>query len=125
MERSPSTLLHGSRVGARSRIGEEVRPYPEPLDAAVPFKANAACRHPVPKQRHRVTDWAEYDAALRQRGSLAVWSTDAAIAAWRAEPRATPGGQPHHSALAIVTALALRAVFRLALRQTEGLIGSI
>ena len=92
---------------------------------AVPFKANAARRHHIPKQRHRVTNWAEYDAALRQRGSLTVWFTEAAIAAWRAEPRTTPGGQPHYSALAILTALTLRAVFRLALRQTEGLIGSI
>jgi hypothetical protein len=91
----------------------------------VPFKANAARRHRISKQRHRVTDWAEYDAALRRRGSLTVWFTDAAIAAWRAEPRATPGGQPHHSALAIATALTLRAVFRLALRQAEGLIGSV
>ena len=32
---------------------------------------------------------------------------------------------PRYSALAITTALTLRAVFRLALRQTEGLIGSI
>jgi hypothetical protein len=38
---------------------------------------------------------------------------------------ATPGGQPHYSDLAITTALTLRAVFRLPLRQTEGLIGSI
>ena len=91
----------------------------------VPFKANAACRHHIPKQRHRVTNWAEYDAALRQRGSLTVWFTEAAVAAWRAVPRTTPGGQPHYSALAILTALTLRAVFRLALRQTEGLIGSI
>jgi hypothetical protein len=45
--------------------------------------------------------------------------------AWRAEPRTTPGGQPHYSALAISTALTLRAVFHLGLRQTEGLIGSI
>src|SRR3954469_21406961 len=92
---------------------------------AVPFKANAARRHRIPRQRHRVTNWAEYDAALRQRGSLTVWFTDAAIAAWRAEPRATPGGQPHYSALAITTALTLRAVFRLALLGTEGLIASI
>ena len=91
----------------------------------MPFKANARRRHRIPKQRRRVTNWAEYDAGLRQRGSLTVWSTDAAITAWRAEPRTTPGGQPHHSALAIATALTLRAVFRLALRQTEGLIGSI
>ena len=94
-------------------------------DSTVPFKANAARRHRIPKQRHRVTNWAEYDAALRQRGSLTVWFTEEAIAAWRAEPRTTPGGQPHYSALAITTALTLRAVFRLALRQTEGLIGSI
>jgi hypothetical protein len=91
----------------------------------VPFKANTARRHHIPKQRHRVTNWAEYDDSLRQRGSLTVWFTDAAIAAWRAMPRTTPGGQPHYSALAILTALTLRAGFRLALRQTEGLIGSI
>jgi len=72
-----------------------------------------------------VTNWAEYDAALRQRGSLTVWFTEEAIAAWEAEPRTTPGGQPHYSDLAITTALTLKAVFRLALRQTEGLIGSI
>jgi hypothetical protein len=91
----------------------------------VPFKANPARRHRIPKQRHRVTNWAEYDAALRRRGSLTVWFTEEAIAAWRAEPRTTRGGQAHYSALAIRTALTLRAVFRLALRQTEGLIGSI
>jgi hypothetical protein len=91
----------------------------------VPFKANAACRHHIPRQRHRVTNWPAYDAALRGRGSLTVWFTDEAVAAWRAEPRTTPGGQPHYSALAITTALTLRTVFRLALRQTEGLIGSI
>jgi hypothetical protein len=91
----------------------------------VPFKANAARRHRIPKQRHRIMNWAEYDAALRQRGSLTVWFTEEAIAAWRAEPRTTRGGQPHYSPLAIRTALTLRAVFRLALRQTEGLIGSI
>src|SRR3954466_9794646 len=91
----------------------------------MPFKANADRRHHIPKQRRRVTNWAEYDAALRQRGSLTVWFTEAAVAAWEAEPRATPGGQPHYSDLAITTALTLKAVFRLALRQTEGLIGSI
>lgn len=91
----------------------------------MPFKANQERRHHIAKQRHKVTNWAEYDAALRQRGSLTVWFTDAAIAAWHAERRTTRGGQPYYSALAIKTALALRAVFRLALRQTEGLIGSI
>ena len=91
----------------------------------MPFKANADRRHHIAKQRRRVTNWKEYDAALRRRGSLTVWFTDGAIAGWRAAPRVTPGGQPHYSPLAITTGLTLRAVFRLALRQTEGLIGSI
>src|SRR3954468_13701576 len=91
----------------------------------MPFKINAARRHHIPKQRRRVTNWAEYDAALRQRGSLTVWFMEAAVAAWRAEPRTTRGGQPWYSELAILTALTLKAVFRLALRQTEGLIGSV
>jgi len=55
----------------------------------VPFKTNADRRHHIPKQRHQVTNWREYDEALRQRGSLMVWFTPAAIAGWRAEPRTT------------------------------------
>ena len=91
----------------------------------MPFKLNQDRRHHIPKQKHRVTNWPAYDAALRQRGSLAVWFSEEAIAAWRAEPRTTRGGQASYSPLAIMTALTLRAVFRLALRQTEGLIGSL
>src|SRR3954454_19655174 len=91
----------------------------------MPFKANRERRHRIPKQRHRVTNWAVYDASLRARGSLMVWFTTEAIEAWRAEPRTGRGGQPRYSSLAIMTGLTLRAVFRLALRQTEGLIGSV
>ncbi len=91
----------------------------------MPFKANADRRHHIPRQRFKVTNWREYDASLRGRGSLTVWFTEEVIAAWKAEPRTTRGGQPTYSGLAILTALTLRAVFRLALRQTEGLIGSV
>jgi hypothetical protein len=91
----------------------------------MPFKANAARRHHIPRQKRKVTNWKEYDASLRQRGSLTVWFSDEAIAGWQATPRTTRGGQAWYSPLAILTALTLRAVFRLALRQTEGLIGSI
>src|SRR3954465_5953457 len=91
----------------------------------MPFKANRDRRHRIPKQRHRVTNWAAYDAGLRARGSLTVWFTPEAIEAWRAEPRTGRGGQPRCSALASTTARILRAVFRWALRQAEGLIGSV
>lgn len=91
----------------------------------MPHKANAARRHHIPRPKRTVTDWAEYDAALRQRGSLTLWVSEAAIEQWKAAPRRTPGGQASYSDLAITTALMLRAVFRLALRQTEGLLASI
>src|SRR5215218_6379667 len=91
----------------------------------MPFKANADRRHRIPRQRHRVTNWPAYEAGLRARGSLTVWFTAEAVEAWRAEPRAGRGGQPRYSPLAIATALTLRAVFRLALRQTEGLVASV
>src|SRR5208283_5324058 len=81
--------------------------------------------NPHPQTEAQGDELGAYDESLRQRGSLTVWFTDEAIAAWRAAPRTTRGGQPWYSPLAIVTALTLRAVFRLALRQTEGLIGSI
>ena len=91
----------------------------------MPFKHHAKHRHHIPKPRYRITNWSEYDAALRQRGSLTVWFTEDAIAAWRAAPRTTPGGQTRYSDLAIETALTLRTVFHQPLRQTEGLVGSL
>jgi len=91
----------------------------------MPFKLHSKGRRHIPRQRHRVTNWREYDVCLRNRGNLTIWFTPDAIAGWKAQPRTTPGGQRHYSNLAIETALTLRAVFRLALRQSEGLIGSI
>src|SRR4051812_7190567 len=78
----------------------------------VPFKLNQDRRHHIPRQARQVTNWPAYDASLRQRGSLTVWFTDEAVEAWAAEPRTTRGGQAWYSALAILTALTLRAVFR-------------
>ena len=108
-------------VGGTSGSGSESR-GPLTWDA---LKANADRRHRIPRQRFEVTNWREYDASLRGRGSLMVWFTAEAIASWKAEPRTTWGGQPTYSGLAILTALTLRSVFRLALRQIEELIGSV
>jgi hypothetical protein len=79
---------------------------------------------PKHKAKYRVGNWAAYDAALRARGDLTVWFDEAAIAARNAPPSGSLGGQRRYSDLAIVTALALRAVFHLVLRQTEGFVGS-
>ncbi|WP_242693463.1 transposase, partial [Sabulibacter ruber] len=82
-------------------------------------------RHRIPKAHYRVTNWQAYEAGLRQRGSLTIWFTEEAVAAWRAGPRTTPGGQARYSDLAVETALVLRAVFHQPLRQTEGLVASL
>src|SRR4051794_3756481 len=92
---------------------------------ALPFKLNQDRRHHIPEQKRKVTNWRDYDESLRRRGSLTVWFSDEAVEAWEAERRTSRGGQPEYSDLAILTALTFKAVFRLAYRQTEGLIGSV
>src|ERR1700688_722831 len=91
----------------------------------MPYKFNEGRRHKIPKARYRVTNWPEYDAALARRGSVTVWFTEEAVAAWHARATGERGGQPIYSAIAIETSLALRLVFHQPLRQTEGLLRSI
>ena len=87
--------------------------------AGMPFKLDAARRHRIPRRRDRVTNWPAYEAGLRRRGDLTFWIDDAALAGWQTSRRATPGGQPRYSDLAIERVLTLRLVFHLALRQAE------
>ena len=92
---------------------------------ALPFKLNQDRRRHIPEQKRKVVNWRDYDESLRRRGSLTVWFSDEVIEAWKASPRTGRGGRPEYSDLAILTGLTLKAVFRLAYRQTEGLIGSV
>ena len=91
----------------------------------MPHKFNANRRDKIPKQKHRVTNWAEYNEGLRRRGDLTVWISEDSLALWAAPRRTTPGGQPRYSDLAIELCLTLGLVFKLALRQTQGLMRSI
>jgi hypothetical protein len=91
----------------------------------MPNKHNDDRRHHIPKMRFQVTNWAAYEAGLRRRGSLTLWVSDAATAAWRAVPRTTQGGQARYSDTAIETAVMVRLVFHQPLRQTEGLLSSL
>src|SRR5919206_230526 len=131
-----SAALMRTPVSTTTLIANATRPLPSPDRCSrtalsrpgmptLPFKLNQDRRHHIPEQKRRITNWREYDESLRRRGSLTVWFSDEAIEAWAAAPRTGRGGQPEYSALAILTALTLKAVFRLAYRQTEGLIGSV
>lgn len=91
----------------------------------MPFKHNAARRHRIGKMKLKVTNWREYEAGLRRRGSLTLWVAGEALSSWQAPKRVTRGGQPRYSDLAIETALTLGLAFGLRLRQTEGLLASV
>ena len=91
----------------------------------MPYKANEACRHKIPWARYKVTNWPEYDRALQRRGSLTVWVTPEALAAWQ-PPRTRQRGRPRdYSDVAIETGHLLRLAFGRPWRQTEGLLRSI
>ena len=81
--------------------------------------------HPKYKTKYHVGNWPAYDRALVQRGDITVWLAPDVIAAWEAVGVGTRGGQLQYSDLAIETALTLRLIFHLPLRQTEGFLTSI
>jgi len=81
--------------------------------------------HPKYKTRYRVTNWPEYERGLVQRGDFTAWLSPAAIEAWNAKPSRRRGAPRKYSDLAIETALMLRLVFHLPLRQTEGFLNSL
>ncbi len=91
----------------------------------MPYQAKQAQRHPFPKMRYQVKNWREYDQALQNRGSLTVWVTPEAIAAWQAPPTGQRGRSPFYSNLAIETGHLLRLAFGRPWRQTEGLLRSV
>src|SRR3954466_172291 len=74
----------------------------------MPYKANEPRRHKIPRARYKVRNWPEYDRALQQRGSLMVWVTPEALAAWH-PPRTGQRGRPRdYSDAAIETGHLLR-----------------
>ena len=84
---------------------------------------NEPRRHRVLRARYKVEN--EYDAAVRQRGSLTVWVTPEAIAAWTPAQTGRRGWPPTYSDVAVETGLMLRLAFGRPWHQTEGLLGSV
>ena len=81
------------------------------------------------KKAYRVRNWREYEAGLRNRGSLTVWIslTTGKLVNWDAPRprRRKPGRQRKYSNHAIETAVTLGMVFHLSSRQSEGLLRSL
>ncbi len=81
--------------------------------------------HPKYKTKYRVGNWADYDRSLVGRGNLTFWLSPDAIRKCDAQPTRCRRGQRKYSGLAIGTALILRLLFRLPLRQVEGCLRSL
>ena len=81
--------------------------------------------HPKYKTRYRVANWAIYNEALVRRGDVTVWVAPEAVAAWTPGRSGTRGGQRRYLDVAIETALTLRLIYHLPLRQAEGFLNSL
>lgn len=78
------------------------------------------------KQIYHIRNWAEYNAALIQRGSFTVWLDEAIIVQWyNAEQNGRRGASNTYSDLAIQCALTLKEVYRLPLRATQGFLSAL
>ena len=78
------------------------------------------------KQTYRICNWAEYNAALIQRGSFTWWLDEALIERWYNIEKSGRRGAPNtYSDVAIQCALTLKAVYRLPLRATQGFLNSV
>lgn len=73
--------------------------------------------------KYRTTNWSEYNAALKNRGSLDVWFNPEMY--WYALPDGRPGRPLRFSDRAIEFCLTLKGLFQLPLRQVSGLVQSL
>ena len=73
--------------------------------------------------RYRTTNWSSYTAALRKRGSLLIWLDKDMI--WLAPHDGSPGRPALFSDAAIQFCLTIKALFKLPLRQTTGMVASL
>ena len=81
--------------------------------------------HPTYTTKYRVANWPTYNQALVRRGDVTVWLAPEAIAAWTPRRNGRRGGQRRYSDLAIETALTLRLIYHLPLRQAEGFLHAL
>jgi hypothetical protein len=94
-------------------------------DNQVPKKQKKVKKPQAAKEKYRLINWPEYNKALISRGIVTLWLSEATLANWYYQGPRAPGGLFRYSDECIKAALALKAVFRLAFRQTQGLIQSI
>ena len=81
--------------------------------------------HPSYKTKYRIANWPACNRAIVHRGDVTVWVSSEAITAWTPRRSGQRGGQRRYSDLAIETALTLRLLNHLPLRQAEGFLHAL
>jgi hypothetical protein len=83
----------------------------------------------VKRGTYKVTNWAQYNSALKQRGSLDIWISGDMLDSWEqqlAKQNNGKNGAPYHYPNSFIElVLQLGAVFHQPLRQTQGLALSV
>ncbi len=79
---------------------------------------------PRKRTQYKTTNWAQYNAALKRRGSLLVW-IDPTMQWYANAANGRAGRDQIFSDAAIQCCLTLKCLFQLPLRQTIGLVGSL
>lgn len=72
-----------------------------------------------------MTNWPEYNNALRRHGDITIWFAEEAIAQWHSAKTGARGRAQKYSDLAIEAAPFIPQVFQLPLRQTKGFMNSL
>jgi hypothetical protein len=93
----------------------------------MPHKLKDPYRHKFNKAQYRLTNWPDYNEALKSRGKITIWFTEDIIKEWyyKSNKKKTPGREKTYSNLAIFTMRVFGTVYGQRLRQTEGLVEDI
>lgn len=93
----------------------------------MPYKLKDPYRHKFNQSQYHLSNWPEYNLALKSRGNINIWFTQDIIEGWyhKLGQKKTHGRQKIYSDLAINTMRLLGTIFNQRLRQTEGFVESI
>ena len=81
--------------------------------------------HPKYRNKYKIHNWRAYERSLINRGDLTLWFSEDVILSWSSNLIQRIGRPKIYSDLAIETALTIRLLFKLPLRQTVGFLNSI
>ena len=78
------------------------------------------------KNQYRIRNWSEYNAGLKQRGSITFWLDEYVLEQWLVKKKTGKrGASQTYSDIAIATVSTFKSIFSLAGRQAEGFIKSL